>query len=67
MDIAEIIKRAGGVAKLARAIGRHHATVLRWKRVPAEHARTVAQLAGVPRHELRPDIFDPPSQQREAA
>jgi DNA-binding transcriptional regulator YdaS (Cro superfamily) len=69
MDITDIIRRAGGASRIARSIGRHHATVLRWRQVPAQHARQVEALSGIPRHELRPDLFDPPAPapMREAA
>jgi DNA-binding transcriptional regulator YdaS (Cro superfamily) len=56
----EIIQRAGGVTKLAAAVGRHHATILGWHRVPAEHAKAVAEASGIPLHELRPDLWEPP-------
>jgi DNA-binding transcriptional regulator YdaS (Cro superfamily) len=31
--------------------------------VPAERAIDVESITGVPRHELRPDIYPPPEQQ----
>jgi DNA-binding transcriptional regulator YdaS (Cro superfamily) len=67
MEIAEVIKRAGGLTVLAKIVSRHHATVLRWTRVPAEHARAIEQATGIPRHELRPDLWDPPAGADQAA
>lgn len=61
MEITEVIKRAGGLTSLAKIVSRHHATVLRWNRVPAQHARAIEQATGIPRHELRPDLWDPPT------
>ena len=45
---------------VARTISRHHATVLQWRQVPAEHARAVAKLAGLHPSDVRPDLYDPP-------
>ena len=59
MNTREIIRRAGGPLKVAKAVGRHHATVIGWRRVPAEHARTVARMAALTPHDLRPDVFGP--------
>ena len=64
MDVAEIIKAAGGPARVAKAIGRTHATVLGWRRVPAEHVRNVARLARLDPNDLRPDLYDPPVRAR---
>jgi DNA-binding transcriptional regulator YdaS (Cro superfamily) len=59
----EIIRRAGGVSKLAAAVGRHHATVIGWKAVPPAHVRVVSQVTGLSPHQLRPDLWDsPPSE-----
>ncbi|WP_282758356.1 hypothetical protein [Komagataeibacter saccharivorans] len=59
MNVHEIIRRAGGPLKVGKAINRHHATIIGWKRVPAEHARTVARMADLTPHDLRPDVFGP--------
>ncbi|XRB28335.1 helix-turn-helix domain-containing protein [Novacetimonas hansenii] len=57
MNTREIIRRAGGPLKVAKAVGRHHATVIGWRRVPAEHVRTVSRMCGIPSHIIRPDVF----------
>jgi DNA-binding transcriptional regulator YdaS (Cro superfamily) len=71
MEMSEIIRRAGGLVKLAKAAGRHHATILGWTRVPPKHVKAVAKATGIPPHELRPDLWDPPAaespKQEEAA
>jgi DNA-binding transcriptional regulator YdaS (Cro superfamily) len=67
MDISEIIRRGGGASKIAHAIGRHHTSILGWTRVPAEHARAVETLTGIPKHELRPDLWDRPDAIADAA
>ncbi|MBL7237682.1 MAG: helix-turn-helix domain-containing protein [Komagataeibacter hansenii] len=57
MDTREIIRLAGGPSKVARASGRHHATVIGWARIPAEHVLTIARMSGISPHEIRPDVF----------
>jgi hypothetical protein len=61
MDMPEVIRRAGGLVKLAKAAGRHHATILGWTRVPPQHVRAVSAATGLSAHELRPDLWDPPA------
>lgn len=58
--MSEIIRRAGGLVKLAKAAGRHHATILGWTRVPPQHVKAVSFITGIPAHQLRPDLWDPP-------
>jgi hypothetical protein len=60
MTITEIIAAAGGPTAVGRTIGRHHTSVMGWRRVPAEHARPVAKLANLHVSVVRPDLFDPP-------
>jgi DNA-binding transcriptional regulator YdaS (Cro superfamily) len=36
--------------------------ISQWHRVPAERVIEVERLTGIPRSELRPDIFGPPSE-----
>ena len=55
------IALAGGQSALARAIGKSQGHVWHWvkvaKRVPAEAVLAVEQATGVPRTELRPDVY----------
>ena len=60
MRILDIIAQSGGVTRVARECGITHPTVSGWKLVPPHHVRTVARLAGIPEHVIRPDIFGPP-------
>ena len=48
---------AGSATALADKIGITRAAVSQWKQVPAERVLEVERLTGVPRYELRPDIF----------
>lgn len=51
----------GRLAQLATACGITHAAVWQWKQVPAERVLTVERVTGIPKEELRPDIFSPES------
>lgn len=46
--------------QIARKIGTTRQNVYQWRRVPAEHIDAVAEISGVPAHELRPDLRDAP-------
>jgi len=67
----DAIKRAaglaGGQAALARKIGASRSLVGYWikhskRGVPAEYVHAVSKATGVPKRELRPDLYD--AQQR---
>jgi TorA maturation chaperone TorD len=52
------IGAAGGVAELARKIGISQPSVSNWSRVPAQRVIAVESVTGVPRRELRPDLYE---------
>jgi hypothetical protein len=60
MEMSEIIRRGGGMAKLAKAIGLHRASLWYWTQVPPNRVKAVAAATGIPAHELRPDLWDAP-------
>lgn len=50
----------GSQSALARALGKRQSVVASWikrERIPAEHVLMVETVSGVPRHELRPDLY----------
>lgn len=47
--------------KLAGHLGITPQAISQWERVPVMHVLRVEQITGVPRHELRPDIYPPPN------
>lgn len=54
------IERVGTAAALARRLGITRQALGGWSEVPANRVREVARVTGVPKHELRPDLFDAP-------
>lgn len=65
------ISKMGSQQALADALGIRSPSITEWKqrgRVPAERCAAIESVAGIPRHELRPDIFgEPPSRRSEAS
>lgn len=59
-QIEQIIEAAGGITKLAGALGIRHTAIYSWNRVPAERVLKVEEITGISRHQLRPDIFGQP-------
>src|SRR5213080_2383580 len=55
------IDAAGGVAQLARKIGIAQPSVSNWNRVPVGRVIAVETATGVPRQQLRPDLYSEPA------
>lgn len=51
----------GGKINVARKLGLTQSTTTQWKKVPAEHVAAIEREFGVSRHELRPDLYEPPA------
>lgn len=63
MDVGIAIDRAGGVVALANMLGVDHTAVVKWRKrnkIPAARVPDVARITGIPRHELRPDLWEAP-------
>jgi DNA-binding transcriptional regulator YdaS (Cro superfamily) len=59
--LKQAIERAGGQTELARSIGTTQGHVSQWLRrgkVPADKVLLIEKATGVPRYELRPDVFE---------
>lgn len=55
--LEKAIGSAGGVRALARSLGVSQPAISSWKRVPADRVLSVEALTGVPRSDLRPDLY----------
>ena len=60
---AEAVKTS---AKLAEICGVTAQAVSQWTQVPVKHVLTIERETGIPRHDLRPDIYPPPRSEPEA-
>lgn len=47
----------GATVEIAAALGITSQAVTQWRRIPAERVLDVERITGVPRHELRPDLY----------
>jgi DNA-binding transcriptional regulator YdaS (Cro superfamily) len=52
---------------LADALKIYASALSQWNQVPATRATEVAELTGIPLHELRPDVFPVPAKEGAAA
>ena len=57
--LGRAIEAAGGSSRLAGKIGVSKQAVCQWGEVPPLRVLAVEQATGVPRHELRPDLYPP--------
>ena len=51
------IEAVGGHRKLARLLGINHQSIASWDRIPGERLIEIEILTGVPREQLRPDLY----------
>lgn len=57
-----VLRRVRTMQSLADQMGVDISTVSRWRsrgRIPVGRVLTLERLTGIPRHELRPDIYPP--------
>lgn len=54
------IEAAGGPKTVGRAFDITPEAVYQWERCPVPRVLELERISGVPRHELRPDIYPPP-------
>jgi DNA-binding transcriptional regulator YdaS (Cro superfamily) len=55
--VDKAIAAAGNQSQLAKRLGVSYQSIQQWKRIPAGKIAAVSMATGIPRHELRPDIF----------
>jgi DNA-binding transcriptional regulator YdaS (Cro superfamily) len=55
--IALLRAQYGLQAEVAKGLGVTRAAVTKWRRVPADRLIEVERITGIPREELRPDLF----------
>lgn len=55
--LARALKNGGGAMKVAAELKIRPQAVYKWQKAPVERCADLERLTGVPRSELRPDIF----------
>lgn len=55
--VEKAIAAAGNKSILARKLGVKVQSIQQWDRIPAERVLEVERVTGVPREELRPDLY----------
>ena len=70
-SISEKICSSGfTLTQIAQQLGVDKSRVVRWRqsgRIPAHRVLDMERVTGIPRHELRPDIYPPEDARAEAA
>lgn len=56
-SLRQAIKARGGLSALARELGIAPASLFAWRRVPAHRIVQVEAVTGIPREQLRPDLY----------
>lgn len=54
------IQKAGTINALAEATNGSQSAVSQWERIPEKWVTTIAKRFRLPRHVLRPDLYDAP-------
>jgi DNA-binding transcriptional regulator YdaS (Cro superfamily) len=57
-SLLNVFAAFGSMSKLAKHLGVTRAAVSHWKVVPFKHLAEISKLTGIPRSELRPDLYD---------
>ncbi len=55
----ELAKKFGGPTELSKLIGISRQMIYRWRRIPAEKALAIEKATGVPKEQLRSDLWPP--------
>jgi transposase-like protein len=45
-------------ARIAHALGIQPQALTKWKKIPENRVRTIRELSGLSKHEIRPDLYD---------
>jgi DNA-binding transcriptional regulator YdaS (Cro superfamily) len=50
-------EKVGGMARLAGELGIARQAIYQWTIIPVDRVKDIERITGIPRRELRPDIF----------
>lgn len=65
--VEKAIAAAGNASELARRLGIKVQSIQQWDRIPAERVVDIERVTGVPREELRPDLYERATPKRKRA
>ncbi len=67
IGLAAVLSASDGPSSLSRKLGGHPTpqAISQWSRVPAERVPEISKVTGVPRHVIRPDLYQVPSSSSE--
>ena len=57
--LEKVFEKRRAVSDIARSLGLTPSALSQWTRVPAGHVLAVQHLTGIPRSQLRPDLYPP--------
>jgi DNA-binding transcriptional regulator YdaS (Cro superfamily) len=55
--LQDAITAAGGLSTLAKSLALSPSTICEWSQIPAGRVIAVERVTGIPRQQLRPDIY----------
>jgi DNA-binding transcriptional regulator YdaS (Cro superfamily) len=59
--MALLRSQRGLMTRIAAELGIERGAVAMWKKIPPERVPDVERITGIPRHELRPDLWEKPA------
>jgi DNA-binding transcriptional regulator YdaS (Cro superfamily) len=62
--VDEAVRRTGSLNRLAKRLGISRQALQQWEEVPVRRVLALEEISGVPRHEIRPDVYPPPSKRK---
>jgi DNA-binding transcriptional regulator YdaS (Cro superfamily) len=57
-SLLDVFAAFGSMSKLAQHLNVSRAAVSHWNRVPFRHLAEISKFTGIPRSELRPDLYE---------
>tara|TARA_R110000868_G_scaffold49026_4_gene158420 strand:- start:216 stop:407 length:192 start_codon:yes stop_codon:yes gene_type:complete len=57
-SLVDVFAATGSMSELARQLGLTRQAVGLWDKVPLKHLRAVSKMTGIPRQQLRPDLYE---------
>lgn len=60
--IRRVVEAAGGTPKLAERLGIKVQAIYQWTQIPHLRVVELEQITGIPRRELRPDLYSEPDE-----